>query len=830
MNRFKKAFSVGMSAALLASLFTAIAAPAVFGAVNVTSVGNVPRGGSGTGLVFTFTESSAACLANAAGSLTVTIADSAAGATVSYTGTAAVSGPGSLGVTGSASGQVLTVNWTASDTLNVESITVSGLGIAATSAAALGTMTATLASASLACFQPGGTASGTIATGIGVGATSVIVNVSTPGCLFVVTGVPGSLAFVQNPESKAISAVSALGVPAPGQQTLTIAATASVHDAATAVSQATACAPNGVLAAPGTVVNSLIYLSPSVSNVFPGENNQGVASLSAAERTVGFLSVGTVVTFTISTAGVQFSTPPTIAVNGAAGTLAFGSVTLDAARTSASATVTVVSSGVPGAGVASFTLQSIVYDVAASVPSGTLVNVTLSLSGGKIVVPTSRANAQVGRIFNASAAVTNVNIGQNGQVAGLVTITEVVAGSFTDGTGPNNVFEICPDVTATFTSPGPSAFVTGGVAAGNLLLREGAVASPDNIVAGTPDPGRPGCFYWTVWTKSTVATTITIGSAAGVGPLVNVNTTSPAGTLNANLFAGSLASLVMQVSVTIANRVFPSQVKVTAVSQPMMAAGSTHQMAGNILIEETGFGQLKSGSDICIEIVPNQQTGLLTDVYMTDLFTADLPVATASGGVVINAVRITSGQNCMGFALSGPVGNLTGSVRFLVAQQSTTGTGKVTISNLHYSVLNDAASGPVQVNVWAFGVSNTNVDFQRIVSNAKVGDQVGGSASSRLGVTQTGAFTTSTKVAALNKYVTFRFDFGVAAAGDTFEIWGATKTGNDWSAFTKVTSRTANASGVVYYYIRQAAATWKSYRAFWVDGGTWSPARQARWL
>jgi hypothetical protein len=286
----------------------------------------------------------------------------------------------------------------------------------------------------------------------------------------------------------------------------------------------------------------------------------------------------------------------------------------------------------------------------------------------------------------------------------------------------------------------------------------------------------------------------------------------------------------MQVSLTIANRVFPSQVKVTALSQPTMAAGSTHQMAGNILIEETGFGQLKSGSDVCVEIVPNQQTGALTDVYMTDLFTADLPVATASGGVVINAVRITPGQSCMGFALSGPLASLTGSVRFLVAQQSTTGTGKVTISNLHYSVLNDAASGAVQVNVWAFGVGNTNVDFQRIVSNAKVGDQVAGTATSRLGVTQTGAFTTSTKVAALTKYVSFRFDFGVGAAGQTFEVWGATKTGNDWSAFTKVTSRTANASGVVYYYIRQAAATWKSYRAVWVGGGTGTPARQARWM
>jgi hypothetical protein len=40
----------------------------------------------------------------------------------------------------------------------------------------------------------------------------------------------------------------------------------------------------------------------------------------------------------------------------------------------------------------------------------------------------------------------------------------------------------------------------------------------------------------------------------------------------------------------------------------------------------------------------------------------------------------------------------------------------------------------------------------------------------------------------------------------------------------------ANASGVVYYYIRQNSATWKSYRAQWASGGVFTPARQARWI
>ena len=166
----------------------------------------------------------------------------------------------------------------------------------------------------------------------------------------------------------------------------------------------------------------------------------------------------------------------------------------------------------------------------------------------------------------------------------------------------------------------------------------------------------------------------------------------------------------------------------------------------------------------------------------------------------------------------------------MISQQSTSGTGKLVISNIKYATVNDAVTGPVQVSVYGFGGIPTVVQFQTLISNARIGSPLAGTAATRLGVTQVGAFTTSTKVAKTHKYVTYRFDFGVGAAGQHVDIWGATKTGNDWSAFAKVTSRVANASGVVYYYIRQSSATWKSYRAMWAGGGVWTPARQARWI
>jgi hypothetical protein len=839
LNKWKKAIASGMTAALIASLFTIVAASTALAAVTVGSAGTVPRGGTSTGTVtFTFTESAAACLVNplpASPDLTVTLTT----AGVTFSGTPVVAAPGSLGATASASGTLLTINLTGSDTLNVETLTITGLSLAATTTATLGDVTATVAgdAATVACFTSGPqTATGVVGVGVGTGSTSIVINVDN--CAFEVTDTtdlqPGALVFGTGgtAETRNITAVSAVGVPGPGQQTLTIQATTIAHPVDQIVSQAGVLTCSTVLLTGlGTVRDSLIYNAPaSVPLLFPGENNQLAANLTATERTLGFLSVGTTVTFTITTAGVTFSSAaPNLPLLTATSTLAFGALTMSADHTSVTATVTTAS-----AAAATLTLSNIHYDVASTVPSGSLVNVTLALSGSKTVVPTSRANAQVGRVFNATAAtLPSVNIGQNNQATGLISIVEVTAGAFTDGSGSNNVFEICPDGTASFSLPGPWAKVT-TTDVGALRLRDGSGASATNIVAGTADPNAPGCFYWTVWTKSTVASTIQIGNSTfSSGPLVNVFVTAPAGPLNANLSAGTLGTappvgriMTVQVSLPIANRVFASQVSVTAVSQPVIAAGAVHALAGDILIQENGNGQLKNGTTICVDIVPNAQTNVIQDVYFSSLNTADLPLATATGGVVIGAVSFST-VGCLPSTL--PVGTLFHSFRFGVTQQSTTGTGKVNISNIHYNVVNDADTGPVQVNVYGFSVG-TNIDFQRIISNASIGVPAPGKAATRLGVTQVGAFTTSTKVQKVGKYVTYRFDFGVAAAGKAVQIWGATKTGNDWSAFTVVTTRTANASGVVYYYIRQNSATWKSYRGMWVTGGAFTPARQARWI
>lgn len=103
-------------------------------------------------------------------------------------------------------------------------------------------------------------------------------------------------------------------------------------------------------------------------------------------------------------------------------------------------------------------------------------------------------------------------------------------------------------------------------------------------------------------------------------------------------------------------------------------------------------------------------------------------------------------------------------------------------------------------------------------------------AATALGITTSGPFTTETKIQSVGKYVTYKFDFGTAAAGRAIKIWSATKSGTTWSAFTVLTTGVADSSGVVYYKVRQLSATWKSYRAQDETGGTYTPARQARWV
>ena len=95
LNIRRKGLSIAFTATLLSSLLATIAAPAVFGAVTVTSAGTVPRGGTSAGTAtFQFTENSSACFAvaplPAGNELTFRSRIPRAAATVHFVGTPTV--------------------------------------------------------------------------------------------------------------------------------------------------------------------------------------------------------------------------------------------------------------------------------------------------------------------------------------------------------------------------------------------------------------------------------------------------------------------------------------------------------------------------------------------------------------------------------------------------------------------------------------------------------------------------------------------------------------------------------------------------------------------
>ena len=109
------------------------------------------------------------------------------------------------------------------------------------------------------------------------------------------------------------------------------------------------------------------------------------------------------------------------------------------------------------------------------------------------------------------------------------------------------------------------------------------------------------------------------------------------------------------------------------------------------------------------------------------------------------------------------------------------------------------------------------------------------SALSALGVPPNqGPASTSTKVAAANKFITWRFAGGAALAGKTVRIYVATRNAaGGYGPFVDLTGRVADANGNAFFSWR-ATKTWVSVRAYFAGDAmylaSWSPATQGRWL
>jgi hypothetical protein len=122
--------------------------PPAFGPVEVTGIGDLVAGGeSPRTLVLRFSEPSNAAIGPGPGSLQLVLTDAAGGAdALSFTGTPTLDAPGSLGVSAKLTvHNVFTISIVDSDAFNVEPITITGVGIKASSGAAPGPINLTVA-------------------------------------------------------------------------------------------------------------------------------------------------------------------------------------------------------------------------------------------------------------------------------------------------------------------------------------------------------------------------------------------------------------------------------------------------------------------------------------------------------------------------------------------------------------------------------------------------------------------------------------------------------------------------------------------------------------
>jgi hypothetical protein len=115
--------------------------PAAWADASLVGVGEIAQGSeSASAVVLKLTELGVDAIPDAPGSFALTLTDAAGGASgVQFVGTPTIDAPGSLGLTTRlVAPNVLLVSIVASDALNVEPITIEGLGLRASPTAALG--------------------------------------------------------------------------------------------------------------------------------------------------------------------------------------------------------------------------------------------------------------------------------------------------------------------------------------------------------------------------------------------------------------------------------------------------------------------------------------------------------------------------------------------------------------------------------------------------------------------------------------------------------------------------------------------------------------------
>jgi hypothetical protein len=139
-----------------------------------------------------------------------------------------------------------------------------------------------------------------------------------------------------------------------------------------------------------------------------------------------------------------------------------------------------------------------------------------------------------------------------------------------------------------------------------------------------------------------------------------------------------------------------------------------------------------------------------------------------------------------------------------------------------------ANSGSGTVTVFATNTVPTSKSVTLLIGPTGSGVAVG-QVESALGVTTTGPWSKSTKVAKVGEFITFKINAGSANAGKTVGIFIQTKDANGvWSAPVRFTARVADSKGIAFFNWRGTKAMWISLKGGMGDVGQSNPI-QARW-
>ena len=430
-----------------------------------------------------------------------------------------------------------------------------------------------------------------------------------------------------------------------------------------------------------------------------------------------------------------------------------------------------------------------------------------SVTGVQLASITSVAAGAI-PLFTTTAA-HNLSVGETIRISGSNSSPNV------DGT---YVVATTPTAT-TFTVTGAPLVTVAGGAFGGVFAVTGS-----------------SCVMWTVYSASTVASTIELrgSDASGVvlptgatnGPRVSVPGGLAPGTTQMAVASGNSTSTLANLGlVSNAVRAFKSGVVVAAVSQPLIPKGSADSLVGNITITETLNGQFKPGQDICVIILPRTSNGLqIQDTILKTATTNDLPIITtnAASGLLASSV---AAPGCTGFDSNlalGVVPTLTNSFEFAVSQQSFGTLGQITISNIHVITTADAPNGAVLMDVSGDGDGGA-VQFETTISNATIGTAGVADAwiAPGLNVRAASAFSLGTAAVKRGTYVTVRAKSSNAPSGTLGQIWVKTKT----TAWHLETSRRVGTDGYLYYSGKVLNLGYRYYKVTFNGGGTSNTVR-----